>query len=153
MSRQGVDTRSDELVTLLLDPLRRVVEVRSRRRHGCGPHDLSKDDQYQADADGEEVDETSLIRRIAVRKQYLAQSSTVGGIVRCAIAEQEEAARAYIGQIVSRRRPELEEVEETERGSKYEQTPDGAFKVDCLDSEDQRGGEDKSEPEGLSADV
>ena len=98
MPRQGVDACADELVTLLLDSLRRVVEVRAGRRHGRATHQLSEDDQYQADGDGGEVDEASLIRREHPHGGHnLHQSSTVGQVVGRAVAEQQEAAGACLG--------------------------------------------------------
>ena len=97
MPRQGVDACADELVTLLLDSLRRVVEVRAGRRHGRATHQLSEDDQYQADGDGGEVDEASLIRRNKNRDHNLGQISTMGNVVRRAVAEQQEAAGACLG--------------------------------------------------------
>jgi hypothetical protein len=98
VSGQGVDACADELVALLLDSLRRVVEVRAGRRHGCAAHQLSEDDQCQANGDSGEVDETGLIRRKEhVRDNNLEQSGTVGHIVRPAVAEQQEAAGARLG--------------------------------------------------------
>ena len=44
-------------------------------------------------------------------------------------------------------------MEEAEGGRESEHTPVRLFEVGCLDSADQRGGEDESEPEGLRADV
>ena len=45
MSRVSVDARRDELVAVLLYPLRRVVEVGSSSRHGEGTRELAK--EYQ----------------------------------------------------------------------------------------------------------
>lgn len=153
MSGKGVDSRRDELVALLLDPLRRVVEVRAGRRHRCAPHQLPEDHHRQADGDREDVDEARLVRGKPGRNQNFHQSGAVGRVVRYAVAEKQEAAGADLRQIVRRRRPEFEEVEETQRGCESEQAPDSVLEVGCLGSEDQGGGEGESEPEGLSADV
>lgn len=61
VSRVSIDARSDELVAVLLYPLRRVVEVGASRRHGEGTRELAKEYQEQTDGDRGRVDVALLV--------------------------------------------------------------------------------------------
>ena len=61
VSRVSVDTRGDELVAVLLHPLRRVVEVSSGGCHGEGTRELAKEYQEETDGDRGGVDVALLV--------------------------------------------------------------------------------------------
>lgn len=61
MSRVSVDARGDELVAVLLYPLRRVVEVGSSSRHSEGSTGLAEDYQEETYADCDGVDVALLV--------------------------------------------------------------------------------------------
>ena len=62
-------------------------------------------------------------------------------IVCCAVGPEEEAAGTDDGNVVGCSHPELEEVEQAERGNECERSPDRVACPGKLCSEYQRGGE------------
>lgn len=74
-------------------------------------------------------------------------------VVFFAVGEEQEAAGADDGNVVSCCDPELEEVEQAERGDECEKTPDCVACPGTLYSEYQRPGEKDAQPESLSADA
>lgn len=74
-------------------------------------------------------------------------------VVFFAVGEEEEAAGTDDRDVVSRSDPELEEVEQAERGGECERTPDCVAYPGTLCSDYQRHGENEAQPESLSADA
>lgn len=98
---------------------------------------MTEEHQEEANGDCDEVDVACLVRwEDVVRDDDLEHSKAVCNVVCCAVAEKEEAAGADLGEVVSCRGPEFEEVEETERCNESEKAPDGVSFPCCFCADD-----------------
>lgn len=88
-----------------------------------------------------------------MREQALHERGRVGDVICCAIGGEEEGGYVCICGVGGAGGPELEEVEEGQRGDEEGAPPDGVVVVKQVDGQGQGYAERKAKEEGAEGDT